>query len=134
MKNKILITIAILFSIPAIALAQNTTTSKTSNNKWKKESWIPKSSTYIFSGREDTIPVTMLISEKFGTDDKITIDDTTIFYVQSAYQTRGFMVIPEHAPGFFLFENKHTRVETYFIVWDYIPYNYHFPISSRLNK
>lgn len=91
------------------------------------QSYMPNPASYIYKGRQDTIAVTMLISEKFGTDNQIRIDDTTVFYVQTTYQVRGFMVVPEHDAAFFLFEDKHARVQTYFIVWSYFPYNYHFP-------
>lgn len=89
-----------------------------------------KGQSYIYKGRQDTIPVTMLASSLFATDYIKKIGDSstgvTRYPVANVYQIRGYMVSPEHpSDPYFLDENKKRIVLLH--IWMSVPYNYHVP-------
>lgn len=91
-------------------------------------------SAYIYAGRQDTVPCTMLVSSLFMWNGTIKIGDSstgfTYYNYANVFQIRGYMVTPEHpSDPFFLDENK-KRIELLHI-WSWYPYNYHVPNSVR---
>lgn len=89
---------------------------------------------YIYKGRQDTVPCTMIVTSLFATDGFKVVKDADSVYggylVANIYQIRGYMITPEHpSDPFYLDENK-KRISLLH-VWLSYPYNFHAPSNKQ---